>query len=507
MRATARTATQQRSRARYQPPPLKGWVSGDLTSLKPDEAHILDNWYPSSDGVTVRNGYVNHKTGLPIVASSLLPYNFGNKNLFAVADGKIYDVTSAGAVGSALVTGLGSDVYQHVNFGTSGGNFLIAVNGTDAEKIYNGSAWADMTLTGTGYGAGLFANVTTYQSRLFFIPKNELAFYYLPIDSISGTVTKFNLSRIAGKGGEIVAADTWSRDGGTGLDDYIVFITSEGQVIVYQGIDPSISTGWLLVGVYEVAPPIGRRCLFKLGGELILITVDGYIPLSAALPMARAKDMSISDNIKEAVKSRARLYKTQEGWEGHLYASGGYVLFNVPVGVSGAYEQHVMNIKNMAWTRFTGINARCWCVFDERIFFTSGSIIYEYDIGFSDAGAAISAKLAMAFNAYGTPSSRKLFNQFRPYLSSRGVITINYTVDLDYGSGAMLSSYQYLASGTPWGSPWGSPWATASGNVFRGWLPLFGEGNVGSLRIETAINGAGLEWRGADILMTEGSVW
>ena len=89
-------------------------------------------------------------------------------------------------------------------------------------------------------------NLNNFKRSIYFLKKNSMSFFYLPIDSITGTVSEFPLGALFSKGGYLMAMGTWTIDGGFGTDDYCVFISSEGQAVVYKGTDPSSSTTWAL---------------------------------------------------------------------------------------------------------------------------------------------------------------------------------------------------------------------------------------------------------------------
>jgi len=173
--------------------PIGGLNTRDAVDLMPQtDAIRLDNFFPGSTDVSLRKGYTNHVTGLPSTVQSLLTYQSPSANkLFAASNTAIYDVTSSGSVGSAVVTSLSNVQFHHVNFTTSGGSFLFIVNGADAPRHYNGSAWATPTLSGvTG---STLNNVTVFKERLFFIINDSLSFGYLPINAVAGTVSTFPL--------------------------------------------------------------------------------------------------------------------------------------------------------------------------------------------------------------------------------------------------------------------------------------------------------------------------
>jgi hypothetical protein len=89
-----------------------------------------------------------------------------------------------------------------------------------------------------------------------------------------------------------------------------VAITSEGEAVLYSGNDPSSASAWALVGVFSIGRPIGRRCIEKVGSELIVTTEDGAIPLSIFLPIDQvgARGKALSDSIQNDFLRDARAY-------------------------------------------------------------------------------------------------------------------------------------------------------------------------------------------------------
>ena len=69
-------------------------------------------------------------------------------------------------------------------------------------------------------------------------------------------------------------------------------------MLVYAGTDPSSIETWSLSGIFHLGKVIGDRPLVKLGGDLIAITSDGYIPLLQFLGAGREqRQLAISDKI------------------------------------------------------------------------------------------------------------------------------------------------------------------------------------------------------------------
>src|SRR3990167_547770 len=350
------------ARMKTLPPPVEGWDTREaLADMPVKRAVILDNWFPGTDKVTLRRGHSSHATGMSGNVESLLPYTpvTGTGELFAANGGSIYDVSAAGAVGAAVATGFSNNRFQHVQIGTAGGNFLLVMNGEDTPQTYDGTTWANATMTGPTIANLIWCNL--HQRRLWFGEKESLTAYYLAVNAITGAASSFSLAGLAGLGGYIMAMGTWSRDGGAGPDDAAVFLTSEGEAIVYQGTDPSSASTWSLVGVFRIGKPIGRRCMIKAGADLIMVTQDGFVAASTILSAdrAQAERVAISAQINKAVNDAVRDYGALFGWQPFIYAKGTMLIFNVPVAATEAH-QYVFNTITEAPCRFKGADALCW---------------------------------------------------------------------------------------------------------------------------------------------------
>jgi len=268
------------------PAPINGWNARDaLSEMDAKDAVSLTNWWPLPSDVMVRRGYTEYSTGLGAQVMSLMPYNAGSTSeLFCAAGTSFFDATTSGAIGAAVVTGLTNSYWQHQNITTSGGSFLLAVNGADKLRGYNGSAWwvdGDGTHDITGLDTALCHNINLFKNRIWLIQKNTLKAWYLGVSSIGGAANALDFSSVARRGGYLLGMDNWTIDAGAGVDDYAVFYTSQGEIIVYKGGDPSSSTDWALVGVWELGSPVGLRCSMKWAGDLLLMTQDGLLPMCA----------------------------------------------------------------------------------------------------------------------------------------------------------------------------------------------------------------------------------
>jgi len=144
LRAKA-SVRQQVSVLQSYPAPLGGWNARDsIARMPPLDAVTLINYFPSTTSVNLRYGYSQHLTGVSAQTQTLMAYSTGaTAKLFNITSaGNIYDATSAGAVGAAVVTGLSNGKWQYENIANATNAYLMAVNGTDKAVFYTGSAWA-----------------------------------------------------------------------------------------------------------------------------------------------------------------------------------------------------------------------------------------------------------------------------------------------------------------------------------------------------------------------------
>lgn len=363
------------------PAPFGGWnARDDITDMPPQDALVLDNLIPGDGSVSLRAGYRQHARGLGAVVRSLMEHSApsGTGTLFAATADTIYDVSTQGDAVSS-VTSLNGGNWSHVMFATSGGNFLVCCNGADSVRYYDGSSWTVPTINLVTSSTLDF--VMSHQSRLWFIQEDTLKVWYLGTLSVAGNATSIDFGGLSKLGGKLVAMASWTRDSGDGIEDLAVFITSKGEVHVYSGSDPDSAATWSRVGTFRIAEPVGRRCVIKVGGDVGVLTTQGLVPLSGVLGQAQSAQgrVAITDKIRDAYNRAYKQASTAGGWQIQEYPLGKLLLVNIPIVDEDEYHQYVMNVQGGGWCRFTGIDAYCWSLFRERLYFggVDGSV-WEY---------------------------------------------------------------------------------------------------------------------------------
>lgn len=414
--------------------------------------------------------------------------------------------TSGGTVNLeavSLASGFNNDRWQSALYSDR----LFLVNGTDTPQVYNGSTCANIAWAGSGLTNTNLVNIALVRNRLWFCENNSADVWYANVGQITAAsnLTKFQLSQIAG-GGKCMAVGSWSRDAGDGADDMTVFVMSTGEILIYQG-DPGST--FSLVGKYAGAPAVGRQCLFKVGGELVVVTQLGLLPVSAAVGGV-ALDLARIDpwgKIAPGVVDDAYLHSDKEGWHGCLHE--GVVYVNVPQSVGSLSKQWVLNTRNGAWQTFTKWNAAAFCSFNGELYFgaSTGGLVALVG-GATDDGSDIDASSSQAFVTPSNTFQSNMFTAIRPKVDANGSVTGMVGVDTDFVLRPSVSPTVDVVTGggvTPWGSPWGSPW----GDISRSdptWYTITGSGRSVSVRFRVTANSREMKWFATDILFKPGGI-
>ena len=401
---------------------------------------------------------------------------------------------------------------------TFNGTFVITVTSTTTYTYTSTGTTTATSVTGayttigiTGVNSNTFISVNLFKNRLYFTQKDTLACWYLDVDSISGPASPLYFGGIARNAGFLQAMGTWTLDAGQGADDYAVFVTSMGEVIVYNGTDPDNADTWALKGVWQLGQTFSRRCFYKFGGDLLLLTQDGLVPLASALQSSRLDPrVNLTDKIYFAVSQAATLYRDLFGWQINYFASSNMLILSIPT--STGMEQYVMHNITKAWGRFTGIQGYCWEVSGEaQMHFGGDGYVGLFYDGYSDNGSNITATAQQAYSYFESPGQLKRFMMVRPILQSTGgVPNVVCGLSVDFDTQSQLGQVQFnpttLTDGTWDVSRWDN--ANWSGGLIttKIWQGVTGLGFAGSINLNVASRNIELHWASTDYVMERGGV-
>jgi len=497
------------------PSPVGGWNARDsIANMEPVDAVQLVNFFPSYSNVVLRGGYSNHATGITGQVETLMNYSTGSsESLYAIAGTQIYDVTASGAVGAPVATGLTNARWEFINVTTGGGSYLYLVNGVDAPLLFDGTTWASITgistIAITGVTTTTLNNITLFKNRVWFSQKNTLKSWYLPTNAVGGAAQALDLSSIAKFGGYITDVATWTIDAGYGVDDNLVFITSNGEVIVYAGTDPANSATWALIGVWKLGAPIGDRCFMKYGGDILILTYDGLMPLGESLQSSRLDPrVALSNKIQGAINKSSTLYADNFGWQIHYSAKNNAVWINVPVDEGSNQEQYVMNTITKSWCNFKGWAANCWELFGDNSYFGGNGVVCKaWDSTYADNATDIDTDVLQAFNYFDQRGIKKYFTRARPSLLTNGAASILIAMNVDFDLSEPTASLSLSpAKYATWdSSTWdNSIWGDDGLSITNNWQGITGIGYSGGIHMNTSTQGLQIEWAATDVVYQTG---
>lgn len=326
------------------PPPYRGWNS-EIAAAVGDSRFAVDmfNWILRAGQMSVRPNPVTHATranskvlgfaGYATSATEELWVWCGDQTSPNVST--LHNATAGGAMPAAVVTFTGTYPASRppgfVSISTGAGRYLftcIANGPGDPAGVYryDGATWSSIASFGTLPTAHI-RQMALYKQRLFFAEFDSLNIWYLPVNSISGAAVQYPLGALFKRGGVIYDIATWSVDTGTGPDDMLAVMTSQGEVAVFTGTDPSAQFTWSLVGVFNLASPAAYFPLTKVDGDIWVYTTRGILSLSSSLKSTiLQKTSELSANISSYMATRATpngalaasyccaAYSPREGW-------------------------------------------------------------------------------------------------------------------------------------------------------------------------------------------------
>lgn len=513
------------------PAPIGGLnVRDSIANMPEGDAIQLINWIPDSYGVRCRKGYrvwaENFPSDLPI--QSILPYfdmaatypatGFLDNpttmpgQLFAATKAGIYDITSATdapVLDQALASATNSGWFSSVMFSNSAGNFMLACSEDDGYFKYDGTSWVKITL---GAGANQvsvgdptkFVHVSTWKRRAWFVEKDSTSVWYLATDAVTGAATELDLGSLMKNGGAVAFTANWTIDAGEGIDDFLVIVTTVGDVIIYKGSDPASASTFALVGVWSCGQvPVGRRGYAQFGGDLAIVSADGVFPVShitrGGADQLQATGKEYSSKIRAAIGPDLRSSFTSRGWDMLIHPSERLLVISAPDTTSRRNFQYALSTTQNEWTTFSDIPAYCFGsigsysfagTLDGRVLLLFSSYFDNVQYGES-TGSGIYGTIQQAYSNFESAAMSKMFTMLRPvFLSAAppGVIAdiyVNYAVATNdvfpsYTASSLALWDVAIFDVTAWSS---------IGGTYGDWVSVGGVGYSGSAVLQTACVG------------------
>jgi hypothetical protein len=450
------------------PAPMSMNTMTPVASQSPQDCIYTYNLMPYEIGMRTREGYKQHVQDLPEEGRTVLPFHGdvsdgSNDRLFVATEGGIYNCTTSAtptSVHTWATTGGLAGYLTWTHFDNDGDeHFLIAADEVNGMVEYEEATglWSVIT---QGAGAGQIDNVDpadiffvmAHKQRIWMIEKDSSAAWYLPTGQKAGAATRFNFGSQLREGGNLVGLYSWTVDGGDGVDDYMVALSREGGVAIYQGNDPANASTWALVGVWYIGRvPAGHRVASQYGGQLFLLSENGLISVNRLLQgqtVAEAAE-SMTSKITRVVREEIARTIDDRGWEIRSVPRESQYMINSPLTDQRVHLQYVMNTTTQGWGIWRDVPYSTGDVFQGELFFASkeqtvdGFSIWQmtgerdkdestFNPGQNDKrGVPVAFSMLTSYQGTTQPGFKR--GQFcRPYFLSAGIPSFSVQARWDY---------------------------------------------------------------------------
>lgn len=505
-------------------PPVKG-LNFRTPSIKldPQEALILDNVLPQPQSGELRAGYVEHVINIPGSVMTLAPFVgnlFEDNRNFAFNDkGEVYDVTYETTSPSKVVdTDQINGVWDYCNSQGPAETYLIMVSPAGGYWTYSKSGgFVKRDLTGDGAGKR-FSAVFNWKDRVWLIEENSTNAYYLDTGAVQGAAHKFNFGPVMNQGGYLSYGSNWTFNAGYDIDDYLVLVTTGGEVIVYKGYDPTDIQTFQLQGVWYIGrTPAGNKAFTSFGGELFVLSALGVVPVSKLVNGGVANDYEVaSAKVQPEMNKAFTQYANLFGWEMETFYNRNFLMVKTPVKTSGKYSYWVMNVQTGAWGTISGMPMNCSSQVVDDIFFgtTDGRVCRAF-VGDTDGasidgtpGRPIVGRYMGGFNDYDTPTYLKTWQLARPVFLADDTPAVGAAIITEYEAAMPLVGASVSGDGSGgrfdvdhWNQ---CVWAGGT-NTYSAWVGLQGLGYYGALGI-TFTGPGGTQYISTNVTLSQGGV-
>lgn len=453
-----KSAGQGKNRAVHYAGFRKGWQVNSQREFSPSQFYlVLNNLQPIPEGVRVRKGYrtqyqLDGRTYLGGFHGSI----DGKARLFASTEDGLFDISTLPL--PVLKSSDKASAWVSTQFSNSAGGWICAVNGS--KHIYLADA-AELRKDGEGGIPVLSVSDTTefpevpnlshilnYKGRLYFAAKGTLDLAYLAPRAVSGELSLFAVGQNCSRGGSIAGLGNWTVDAGTNIEDYMLVMTTEGELLIYRGIDPASDI--TLAGVYQLAKPLGLSPFVSFGSDTLILTIAGVISLKAVLNgTVYEKDVYMTNGFKFVLQEHIKLTASNPKWRMYSIPAEGLLVINAPLfGVEGKYIQYVFDSLTQQWATYSGLDVSDMLVTTGGVYGLAGQKFIAMFSGYSDDGEHISFKLLTSFSAFNSPANRKRISLGRPRYEAVDLqdIHLSYPVDMDASQPTNTIDYSFMAS-------------------------------------------------------------
>jgi hypothetical protein len=315
-----------------------------------------------------------------------------------------------------------------------------------------------------------------WMSRLWLVEKATARAWYLGINAIQGTATSFPFGSRMRAGGALAGLWTWAYDAGGGMNTKLVGISDAGDVVIYEGTDPASPSTFQLVGTWSLGNVVsGRRIATDYGGDILVMSTQGLIPLSALVVgqpvVAGSRSVYSTQKIGPLFSLLANTYGAVQGWSICIHPAENALLITIPMIADYPGTQLLMSFTNKSWSQYRDLPMTCAVPWQGTLYFgtADGRVMknegYVDEVKLADPNAytPVLWSLLTSFQNLDT-LKRKQIQFLRPeILSDTPNALVQATAKYDFDSSEPLPPSGTLSQGS---STWDS--ATWDSGIWGG---------------------------------------
>lgn len=282
-------------------------------ALESPFAEVLHNYNVTQTGVELRNGDTIYTYNTPATGAStpLQQFVYGDANIFytnfTAGGNTVFVNGDTGVVAYTTAAVTGAILYYQLYFN----NYLFFFNpGLGGGYTYNGSAWAISGYTGSGFAP---VGGTSFKRRAYIIQSGEAAYWYSPIDAITGALTKVDLSSITEQKSSLITITPITVADDISAVTFLAFVFGNGEVIFYSGSYPD-SSDWGEVGRGKVGPALDYNAVVRYQGDALVLCDSGVVSLRALFLKGseEAASLTVNNRIQKSWTAIVQAIRTAE---------------------------------------------------------------------------------------------------------------------------------------------------------------------------------------------------
>jgi len=335
---------------------------------------------------------------------------------------------------------------------------------------YDGTTFTDATTLYTCSGSANYtaSHFIPHKSRMYLVVNysSETEIWYSGVNSVSGALTQFVVSGIFQEGGIPLAVGSLSRMSTAGDVSQFVVISSEGEVLIYDGDNPGASN-WVLTRRFTIPRPLqsGRytNAVISANQDVYVLTTEGVISLNLILsgdPVG--KTSPVASAIRDAWDYQNNWQESgrNQGHAVHFDSQKGWLFSNLSSRNDASVDTYVKSFKTGATTKYP-VNASAWTSYGDDLYYMTGGVVSK--ISESNGTEDSTWAIASNWSDLGQPYTQKTISAIRVRLDSTlkgnipntNTFDVTFSIDSDFVPSGNLYTFsrtyvQRTATPDPW---------------------------------------------------------